>query len=266
MTLNHIPEHFKYNVHPKDLKIQFDEKDHSYFIDEEKIKYSVSQIINEFFPVFDSQHWSRVKAIEKLDESGLIYVEEDILREQNVLLEQWELKRTESSQKGLILHELIEKYYNKESFGNTPQEFNYFLEFISKYPKLKPYRTEWRVYNDELTLAGTIDMVYEKDNGELFLFDWKRSTKIVNNAGLLIQSDFKYGFDQLSHVADNSFNKYALQQNLYKYILEEYYGKKISSMNLLVLHPNYHTFFHVPIPEMKKETEFLINQSIEKSR
>jgi len=37
-------------------------------------------------------------------------------------------------------------------------------------------------------------------------------------------------------------------------------------MNLLVLHPNYHTFFHVPIPEMKKETEFLINQSIEKSR
>ncbi len=74
------------------------------------------------------------------------------------------------------------------------------------------------------------------------------------------------GFDQLSHVADNSFNKYALQQNLYKYILEEYYGKKISSMNLLVLHPNYHTFFHVPIPEMKKETEFLINQSIEKSR
>ena len=108
-------------------------------------------------------------------------------------------------------------------------------------------------------------MVYEKENGELFLFDWKRSTKIVNNAGLLIQSDFKYGFDQLSHIADNSFNKYALQQNLYKYILEEYYGKKISSMNLLVLHPNYHTFFHVSIPEMKKETEFLINQSIEKS-
>ena len=86
-------------------------------------------------------------------------------------------------------------------------------------------------------------------NGDLFLFDWKRSTKIVNNAGLLIQSDFKYGFDQLSHVADNSFNKYALQQNLYKYILEEYYGKKISSMNLLVLHPNYHTFFMFQFPK-----------------
>ena len=49
----------------------------------------------------------------------------------------------------------------------------------------------------------------------------------MNNAGLLIQSDFKYGFDQLSHIADNGFNKYALQQNLYKFILEEYYGKKM---------------------------------------
>mgnify|MGYP000204815277 CR=1 FL=1 len=192
--------------------------------------------------------------------------EKEIKVKQKEILNHWEIKRNEASVKGLILHETIEKFYNKEEIGSTPAEFNFFKEFISKYPKLKPYRTEWRVYNDELTLAGTIDMVYEKENGDLFLFDWKRSTKIVNNAGLLIQSDFKYGFDQLSHVADNSFNKYALQQNLYKFILEEYYGKKISSMNLLVLHPNYHTFFHVPIPEMKKETEFLINQSIEKSR
>ena len=108
-------------------------------------------------------------------------------------------------------------------------------------------------------------MVYEKENGELFIFDWKRSTRLVNDAGLLMISDFKYAFDELSHVSDNSFNKYALQQNLYKYILEKCYGKKISSMNLLVLHTRYHTYFHLKIPEMKKETEFLVRQSIEKS-
>jgi ATP-dependent exoDNAse (exonuclease V) beta subunit len=264
--LNHIPEHFRKNIHPKDEKIQFMENDHSYFVDGEKIKFSVSEIIKIHFPEFDSNHWSRIKAIEELENRGELYTEFDVAFEQKILLNQWEIKRKDSSKKGLILHELIEKFYNNEEIELVPAEFIYFKEFISKYPKLKPYRTEWRVYNDELTLAGTIDMVYEKENGELFLFDWKRSTKIVNNAGLLIQSDFKYGFDQLSHVADNSFNKYALQQNLYKHILEEYYGKKISSMNLLVLHPNYHTFFHVPIPEMKKETDFLINQSIEKSR
>ena len=107
-------------------------------------------------------------------------------------------------------------------------------------------------------MAGSIDMVYEKDNGELFLFDWKRSTKIVNGAGHLIESDFDYGFDELSHIADNSYNRYSLQLNLYKYIIETNYGKKISSMNLLILHPHFHTYFYLKIPILENETRFLI--------
>ena len=108
-------------------------------------------------------------------------------------------------------------------------------------------------------------MVYEKDNGELFLFDWKRSTKIVNGAGYLIERDFNYGFEELSHIADNSFNRYSLQLNLYKYIIESNYGKKISSMNLLILHPNYHTFFHLQVPVLENETKFLITAARNKS-
>ena len=58
-------------------------------------------------------------------------------------------------------------------------------------------------------------------------------------------------------------SRYALQQNVYKSILENYYDKKISSMNLLVLHPNYSDYVHVKLPEMKKEAEFLISQAKE---
>ena len=57
------------------------------------------------------------------------------------------------------------------------------------------------------------------------------------------------------------YNKYTLQQNIYKYILEKNYDKKISSMNLLILHPNYLTFHIVQVPEMKDETEYLIEKS-----
>ena len=160
----------------------------------------------------------------------------------------------------------FEDFYNEKFHKDYPPEFDFFKNFHNKYKKLKPYRTEWRIFDDSLSLAGTVDMVYQKENGELFIFDWKRTSKLIDQNNQPILKDFNYGLGGLSHIADNSFNKYALQQNLYKHILEEYYGKKISSMNLLVLHPNYHTFFHVPIPEMKKETEFLINQSIEKSR
>ena len=132
------------------------------------------------------------------------------------ILEGWEKKRIEAASKGTILHEKIEDFYNEIFHEDYPPEFDFFKNFHNKYKKLQPYRTEWRIYNDELTLAGTVDMVYEKENGDLFLFDWKRSTRIVNDAGVLMLSDFKYAYDELSHVADNSFNKYALQQNLYK--------------------------------------------------
>tara|TARA_S200000501_G_scaffold5913_1_gene5161 strand:- start:1621 stop:2424 length:804 start_codon:yes stop_codon:yes gene_type:complete len=258
--------HFKNNLHPKDLQISFNNDDHEYFVNKKKISFSVSEIINNFFPKFDAEHWSKIKAVEQLQEISEPYDDEIIKNTQNEILDSWDSKRKEASKNGLIIHETIEKFYNQEKIDLIPHEFNYFQQFISKYPKLKPYRTEWRIYNDELTLAGTVDMVYKKENGDFFLFDWKRSTRIVNDAGVLMLSDFKYAYDELSHIADNSFNKYALQQNLYKYILENYYDKKISSMNLLVLHPRYHTYFHLQVPEMKKETEFLVRQSIEKSQ
>ena len=109
-------------------------------------------------------------------------------------------------------------------------------------------------------------MVYQKENDELFIFDWKRTSKLIDQNNQPILKDFNYGSDGLSHIADNSFNRYALQQNVYKFILENYYDKKISSMNLLVLHPNYSNYVHLKLPEMKKEAAFLIEQAKELSK
>ena len=33
---------------------------------------------------------------------------------------------------------------------------------------------------NSLSLAGTVDMVYKKENNELFIFDWKRTSKLVD--------------------------------------------------------------------------------------
>ena len=136
---------------------------------------------------------------------------------------EWEGNRKDAANKGTLLHEKIENFYNNIEDSIDAPEFSYFKNFIKKYPKLKPYKTEWRIFDSNLSLAGSIDMVYEKDNGDLFLFDWKRSTKIVNGAGHLIESDYDYGFDELSHIADNSYNRYSLQLNLYKYVIENNY-------------------------------------------
>ena len=70
------------------------------------------------------------------------------------------------------------------------------------------------------------------------------------------------------------FPKIILSENIFEnklpvsyanFILENYYDKKISSMNLLVLHPNYTNYVHLKLPEMKKEAAFLIEQAKELS-
>ena len=254
----------KINLHPNDEKIHFNEKDHSYKIDGKSIQFSVSQIIDDFFPKFDSEYWSRVKAKERLDFLGKSYSIEKLNETQKKIIDEWELKRDEAAKKGTLLHEAIEEYYNSGELSDLIPEFKFFQEFLKKYPKIQPYRTEWRVFDSKNSIAGTIDMVYKKKNGDLFIFDWKRSTKLVNDIGTVIKSDFDYGFDELSNISNNSYNKYCLQQNLYKYILEDNYGKQVSSMNLLVLHPRYHTYFHIQVPDLRKETEFLIRKAREK--
>ena len=227
-------------------------------MDGKKINYSVTGLIESFFPEFDSDYWSDKKAIERIKIEGGKLTDENIYKVKKDILMEWEENRKDAADKGTILHEKIENFYNNIEDNLDAPEFTYFKNFIQKYPKLKPYKTEWRIFDSNLSLAGSIDMVYEKNNGDLFLFDWKRSTKIINGAGHLIESDYDYGFDELSHIADNSYNRYSLQLNLYKYIIESNYGKKISSMNLLILHPHFHTFFHLQIPDLEKETKFLI--------
>ena len=251
------------NKHVNDERISFDEVDHHYFIDGNKAKFSVTEIINKFFPVFDGDYWAERKAIEKLNEEGITFDSDILQKTIQEILKEWEDKRIDASTKGTLLHEKIEDFYNSKFHKNYPQEFEYFKNFHNKYKRLKPYRTEWRIFDESFSLAGTVDMVYKKENGDLFIFDWKRTSKLVDKNSQVILKDFNYGFDKLSHIADNSFNRYALQQNVYKFILENYYDKNISSMNLLVLHPDYKNYVHVKLPEMKKEAEFLISKAKE---
>ncbi len=247
--------------HINDGRISFDQANHDYFIDGQKAKFSVTEIIDKFFPEFESAYWAERKAMEKLNQDHIEYDSEVLKATIKQILNAWEKKRIDAALKGTILHEKIEDFYNKKHHEDVPPEFEFFKNFHNKYKRLKPYRTEWRIFDESLSLAGTVDMVYQKENGELFIFDWKRTSKLIDQNNQPILKDFNYGRDGLSHIADNSFNRYALQQNVYKFILEKYYDKKISSMNLLVLHPNYTNYIHLKLPEMKKEAAFLIEQA-----
>ena len=71
------------------------------------------------------------------------------------------IKKRRFCKKGTFLHESIENYYNQKAQEEFPPEFNFFKEFINKYPTIEPYKTEWKVFDSKSSIAGTIDMVYK---------------------------------------------------------------------------------------------------------
>ena len=66
-------------------------------VDGNRIKNSVSQLIETFFPDFDSEYWSRMKAKERLDFLGKKYGKEQLDELQKKILDEWEMKRDEAA-------------------------------------------------------------------------------------------------------------------------------------------------------------------------
>ena len=189
----------------------------------------------------------------------------------------WEANRIEAASAGTGLHYQIECYYNGidnsidndndngidndniqsgngESKSITESlEYGYFMNFIKACPDLKPYRTEWMIYHEELRLAGSIDMVYENPDGTLMIYDWKRAKEITKATPFM-----KYAITEcIGHLPDTNFWHYTLQLNTYKAILEQKYGKVVTRLALVCLHPTKKNFEVIPVPVLVQEMEAL---------
>jgi len=149
------------------------------------------------------------------------------------------------------LYEFYTSNNTEEKQLTKSLEWQYFINFIRDFPHLKPYRTEWTVYDEDVKIAGSIDMVFENPDGTLSIYDWKRAKNItrVNNFN-------KFGLNPIvCHLPDANFWHYALQLNTYKTILERKYGKVIDGLYLVRLHPEAEekTYELIVLPDLKRE-------------
>ena len=237
------------NRHVRDERIQFNSEQHKYFIDGIPVP-SVSTLIRKFFPEFDS-----IGAARKLRPSNPLFgmsVDE--------IVATWNKKGKEASDKGTFLHEQIENYYLGNEYM-TMEEFSLFEDFATSHSFLDPFRCEWRIYDEEFGIAGTIDFVAK--NGDKYeMYDWKRSKKVVEpSTGQAIENDRwgKKGIGKLGGIDDTSYNQYCLQQSMYRFILEKNYGVNISKMFLVVIHPDYQRFYKLEVPYLKNYVVYILN-------
>jgi hypothetical protein len=267
------------NVHPRDKNIVFYEPTHKYTIlsDSDSNYTSVTTWNHSHFPHFDSS-----KIIDQMMKGknwnsnhkywGMTAEE---------IKQRWADNGASVSSAGTNMHFQIECFmnnyvntnklhnYNHEDLlaqyqyheqqtntdktkeSTTTPEWNYFMEFVKDHPKFRPYRTEWTIYDEDLKLAGSIDMVYENPDGSLMIYDWKRCKDIST-----INTFNKYAVTPcISQYPDSNFWHYALQLNTYKAILESKYGKKVTNLCLVRLHPDSEekTYELIPLPDLSND-------------
>ena len=225
----------------RDNRIKFFPDKHIYLVDGIQAK-SVTEVVDRFFPAFDREGISR-KIARKRGVS------------QREILEEWDKARDLGSN----LHKQIENYFN-ENQHEEPLAFSYFKNFLNDHSSLNTFRTEWRVFDDKRLIAGTIDYVAKNSDGTFSIYDWKRSKNVVDeyNGGPQINHPFGTGFGKLSHIDSTAYNKYCLQQGIYKKIIETHYGISVKDMYLVVMHPRYNDYHKFGVVEYEDEVEHIL--------
>jgi len=281
------------NPHPRDQHIHFDEGPHKYTIQgvpnitPETDFTSVTTWVHQHFEHFDAKKviqgmmrntkkWNDPVANAKYYGKTAEEIEQS-----------WSKSGQEAAAKGTEMHYNIECFYNTPpttatetptaTTAATTPEMQQFMNFHrDSCDTLKPYRTEWTVFHEEARIAGSIDMVFEYVVGgaeppseirrggaeppALVIYDWKRCRDITKtNAGNKFATH-----PAIEHLPDTNYWHYALQLNIYKYILETKYGKTISDLCLIVLHPESQNYKKVKLPDLQNEVRELFEERIKK--
>ena len=241
------------NKHERDKNITFNSTNHRYLINNEEGYTSVTTWVHNNFEPFNSD-----EVIDKMMNGSNWSKSKYFGKTKDEIAQEWINNGKESSNFGVDLHyhielfmnqetgkdkptnfDLLNTYYNTKSNvfdafqANCPIEWGFFIDFIRNNPDFVPYRSEWMVYHENIKICGTIDMVFENEDGSLNIYDWKRCKSI---------NKYSYGKNsinpKMSNIPDCNYFHYLLQLNLYKFILETKYSKVVRACYLVKLHPN----------------------------
>tara|TARA_Y100001935_G_C17222616_1_gene466094 strand:+ start:103 stop:870 length:768 start_codon:yes stop_codon:yes gene_type:complete len=239
------------NAHNRDSHIIFDEGPHIYTIDGDSSFTSVTTWNHSHFEKFNSD-----KIIENMMKGKNWKKNKYYGMTPQQIKDLWAENGRKAAEAGTKMHYDIECFYNNMTVNNKSIEYDYFLRFHKQHNSLEPYRTEWMIYDKELKLAGSIDMVFKNEDGSISIYDWKRCKDIKkDNPWQSAKTEC------ISHLPDSNYWHYSLQLNTYKAILESKYDIKVRDLYLVCLHPDNksNTYEKIKVPILKKEIKSLFN-------
>ena len=246
------------NPFPREARINFDEASHAYAVDCIDVPLSVTALVHQFSADSNARacveqmqsrdSWAQGQREFKRDDGTPMTTEE--------IMQRWAANAQVQRSRGTLLHYQIEQFLNCATIEQPHSpEFQQFLEIdrlvLSKYTI---YRTELSMCHCGLGIAGQADCLCLDDNGGIVIWDWKRTKNIRMDSRQQM-------LPPLQHLPDCNYFTYALQLNLYRYILETEYLMPVSKMILGIVHPLNSGPMCLEVPRLDVEVALIVEHS-----
>lgn len=234
--------------------VAFNDSTHVYWdINNSKKEYiSVTTLIGSYAQPFDSDFWSKYKALEKILDTDVwkdlkktllnthrITKEileaysvdiNDLNKEQQNILDEWEANKIESCERGTKIHSQLEHSFYNMKDDKPLQKFGLGGKFICKegYTKLDlengvypEYLISWSTPDNILNLAGQIDLMVKYGN-EITIVDHKTNKKIDLKGGFntVTRGTTKMQYP-LNTIEDCNYGHYEMQLSTYAFMLQQ---------------------------------------------
>ncbi len=267
-------------------KVGFVDSTHVYENLDTKRKYtSVTTLIGKYAQPFDSEFWSAYKALEKVmgkdftnikkellnqkkfEESSLKSLnisKEDFINARAQILQEWKDTNKASTDRGTAIHAKMENSMyelatnvslKKYGIGGKFDVSTKYESFLNTESGIFP---EYLIYNDELGLAGQIDLLVKSRN-DIQVLDYKSNRSIdlhsYYNPKTRSHQMMQY---PLNTVEDCNYFHYALQLSTYAYMLQKWNPDFNVTMLKLVHFPHEGGEVYYDVPYLKDEVERMI--------
>lgn len=252
-------------------KLIFNESKHTYRVGKQKL-VSVTTLLKDYFSPFDAKAIAKKlagvqkgKNYRKFKADEFITDEEKAKSTQKYWLAEWK----EASDHGTRVHNGMEQaILNMSNAINVMQEnateerdtkkmvqgWTFLGTLTDKDTTLKP---ELRIYDKELGLAGTIDLLLIK-KGKSSIVDWKSNKKIQKSGYLKATA-----LPPIAELPDCNYSKYALQLGVYAYMLERQ-GQEIDKLYLAHLKEDSYMPYEIMYKDIKPFVEAILNDRKDK--
>lgn len=255
------------NVIPlDDTVVRFKADTHQYFDQSGAEFQSVSRVIKQFIPRFDSQSISGYMAKTRAAEKGI-----SVDQAQKEILGEWDAKRDSAADHGNWIHDNLEKSLLTGECDDPIRPAAKFVHSLVAdsyrfFPEKILYSTAFRV-------AGMTDLMVQRQkskNTVVDFFDYK-----TNEAkGIVFDSigrknrDIKhynqYMLHPISHLESCNYIHYCLQLSIYAYLAATSWGVNVGRLGIIFIGGEDLMPHMIPVPYMMLEAKLLLEHNLSK--